>query len=100
MFGHFYQSLNPPVLVFVQSKERAKELYGELAFDDIRVDVLHSDLSQKEVFSVPLNNKLHAVKYEEYGQIMTFSVAFVSYFVLFYPSTLLFLSKKKNSTCD
>ncbi|CAM8911612.1 unnamed protein product [Rhodiola kirilowii] len=42
----FAKSLNPPVLLFVQSKERAKELYKELAFDDIRVDVIHSDLSQ------------------------------------------------------
>ncbi|ESW29568.1 hypothetical protein PHAVU_002G080600 [Phaseolus vulgaris] len=44
----FTESLNPPVLVFLQSKERAKELYGELAFDNIRVDVIHSDLSQQE----------------------------------------------------
>lgn len=38
--------MNPPILIFVQSKERAKELYGELAYDKIRVDVIHSDLSQ------------------------------------------------------
>ncbi|KAK7378619.1 hypothetical protein VNO80_04065 [Phaseolus coccineus] len=44
----FAESLNPPVLVFLQSKERAKELYDELAFDNIRVDVIHSDLSQQE----------------------------------------------------
>ncbi|KAJ9694507.1 hypothetical protein PVL29_010141 [Vitis rotundifolia] len=44
----FVESLNPPVLVFVQSKERAKELYTELAFDDIRVDVIHADLSQSQ----------------------------------------------------
>lgn len=44
----FAESLNPPVWVFVQSKERVKELYGELAFDNIRVDVIHSDLSQEE----------------------------------------------------
>ncbi|KAK8471922.1 hypothetical protein PHAVU_002G070000 [Phaseolus vulgaris] len=44
----FAESLNPPVLVFLQSKERAKELYGELAFDNIRVDVIHSDLSEQE----------------------------------------------------
>ncbi|XAR50993.1 RNA helicase [Bertholletia excelsa] len=42
----FAESLNPPVLVFVQNKERAKELYKELAFDDIRADVMHSDLTQ------------------------------------------------------
>ncbi|KAB1223916.1 DEAD-box ATP-dependent RNA helicase 57 [Morella rubra] len=44
----FAESLNPPVLVFVQSKERAKELYEELTCDNIRVDVIHSDLSQSE----------------------------------------------------
>ncbi|KAK9193050.1 hypothetical protein WN944_003746 [Citrus x changshan-huyou] len=44
----FAESLNPPVLIFVQSKERAKELYGELAFDDIRAGVIHSDLSQTQ----------------------------------------------------
>ncbi|KAJ7976999.1 DEAD-box ATP-dependent RNA helicase [Quillaja saponaria] len=44
----FAESLNPPVLIFIQSKERAKELCSELAFDDIRVDVIHSDLSQRE----------------------------------------------------
>ncbi|KAL9268391.1 DEAD-box ATP-dependent RNA helicase 57-like protein, partial [Drosera capensis] len=42
----FAESLNPPVLIFVQSKERAKDLYKELAFSDIRVDVIHADLSQ------------------------------------------------------
>ncbi|XP_041025820.1 DEAD-box ATP-dependent RNA helicase 57 [Juglans microcarpa x Juglans regia] len=44
----FAESLNPPVLMFVQSKERAKELYEELAYDNIRVDVIHSDLSQSQ----------------------------------------------------
>nr|DAD19401.1 TPA_asm: hypothetical protein HUJ06_020864 [Nelumbo nucifera] len=44
----FKESLNPPVLLFVQSKERAKELYRELAFDNIRVDVIHADLSQTQ----------------------------------------------------
>jgi ATP-dependent RNA helicase DDX52/ROK1 len=37
------------VLIFVQSKERAKELYKELAFDDIRADVIHGDLSEEQV---------------------------------------------------
>lgn len=43
---NFAESLNPPVLVFVQSKERAKELYKELAFDDLKADVIHADLSE------------------------------------------------------
>ncbi|KAH7546223.1 hypothetical protein FEM48_Zijuj01G0177700 [Ziziphus jujuba var. spinosa] len=41
-------SLNPPVLIFLQSKERAKELYAELSVANIRVDVIHSDLSQMQ----------------------------------------------------
>ncbi|CAM0907096.1 unnamed protein product [Alopecurus aequalis] len=44
----FAESLNPPVLIFVQSKERAKELYKELAFDDIRADVIHGDLNEEQ----------------------------------------------------
>ncbi|KAF3442882.1 hypothetical protein FNV43_RR16800 [Rhamnella rubrinervis] len=44
----FQESLNPPVLIFLQSKERAKELYTELSVFNIRVGVLHSDLSQTE----------------------------------------------------
>lgn len=44
----FAESLNPPVLIFVQSKERAKELYRELAFENIRADAIHADLSQTE----------------------------------------------------
>lgn len=44
----FAESLNPPVLVFVQSKERAKELYRELVYDDIRVDVIHGDLTEEQ----------------------------------------------------
>ncbi|CAJ1947382.1 unnamed protein product [Sphenostylis stenocarpa] len=52
----FAESLNPPVLVFLQSKERAKELYGELAFDNVRIDVIHSDLSQQEVVLYPFEH--------------------------------------------
>ncbi len=35
--------LDIPVLIFVQSKERAAQLYGELVFDAIQVDVIHAD---------------------------------------------------------
>ncbi|KNA03200.1 hypothetical protein SOVF_211460 [Spinacia oleracea] len=45
---NFSESLNPPVLIFVQSMERAKELYRELAFSDIKVDVIHSDLQEAQ----------------------------------------------------
>ncbi|KAK1320876.1 DEAD-box ATP-dependent RNA helicase 57 [Acorus calamus] len=44
----FAESLNPPILVFVQSKERAKELYKELAFDNLKVDLIHADLTQEQ----------------------------------------------------
>lgn len=39
------------MLIFVQSKERAKELYAELLADNIRVDVIHADLPQAHVTS-------------------------------------------------
>lgn len=40
----------PPVLIFVQSKERADELFRELRYDGINVGVIHSNrsLSQRE----------------------------------------------------
>ncbi|EFN79685.1 Probable ATP-dependent RNA helicase DDX52, partial [Harpegnathos saltator] len=33
----------PPVLIFVQSKERAQELFNELIYDGVYVDVIHAD---------------------------------------------------------
>lgn len=39
----FRQGFKPPVLVFVQSKERAKQLFAELIYDGMNVDVIHSD---------------------------------------------------------
>ncbi|KAH7420670.1 hypothetical protein KP509_13G016400 [Ceratopteris richardii] len=44
----FQERLQPPVLLFVQSKERAKELYKELVFEDIHVDCIHADLTQAQ----------------------------------------------------
>lgn len=38
--------LKPPVLVFVQEKERAKELFSELLKEKIHVDAIHSERSQ------------------------------------------------------
>lgn len=38
----------PPVLVFVQTKERAKELFRELIYDNITVDTIHADRTQKQ----------------------------------------------------
>ncbi|TIC42271.1 DEAD-domain-containing protein [Wallemia mellicola] len=35
--------LKPPVLIFVQSVERANELFNELVYDGVRVDVIHGE---------------------------------------------------------
>ncbi|KAL9936611.1 hypothetical protein V8E36_004679 [Tilletia maclaganii] len=35
--------MKPPVLLFVQSVQRAQDLYSELAYDNLRVDVIHQD---------------------------------------------------------
>ncbi|XP_068766163.1 probable ATP-dependent RNA helicase DDX52 [Struthio camelus] len=38
----------PPVLVFVQSIERAKELFHELIYEGINVEVIHADKTQQQ----------------------------------------------------
>lgn len=43
------QGLRPPVLIFVQSKERAKDLFHELVYDGINVDVIHAERTQLQV---------------------------------------------------
>ena len=42
------QGLTPPVLVFVQSKERAKELLKELIYDGINVDAIHAERTSSQ----------------------------------------------------
>eukprot|EP00045_Choanoeca_perplexa_P014409 m.169481 g.169481 ORF g.169481 m.169481 type:complete len:475 (-) comp16669_c0_seq4:1938-3362(-) len=42
------KGLSPPILVFVQSKSRAKELFQELVYEDINIDVIHSDRTQQQ----------------------------------------------------
>lgn len=44
--------LKPPTLLFVQSIERAKDLYEELVYDGLRIDVIHSDRNRRERESV------------------------------------------------
>jgi len=39
------EGITPPVLIFLQSQERARALFGELLYDGIRVDVLHAGRS-------------------------------------------------------
>lgn len=36
------------MLIFVQSKDRAKQLFKELQFDKLRVDVIHADKKKEE----------------------------------------------------
>ncbi len=38
----------PPVLIFLQSKDRAKALCNELGYDGINVDVIHADRTQQQ----------------------------------------------------
>lgn len=42
------KGFNPPVLVFVQSIERSKELFHELIYEGINVDVIHADRTQEQ----------------------------------------------------
>lgn len=44
----FNEGVAPPVLIFVQSKDRAKQLFAELMYDGINIDIIHSDRPQKE----------------------------------------------------
>jgi len=38
----------PPMLIFVQSKQRAKELFHELMYDQVNVGVIHGDKKKQE----------------------------------------------------
>ena len=42
------EGFEPPMLIFVQSKERAKELFHELLYDGVNVNVIHSDKKKEE----------------------------------------------------
>lgn len=42
------QGMQPPVLIFVQSKVRAQELFHELVYDGLNVDVIHADRTQQQ----------------------------------------------------
>ena len=43
------QGIKPPVIIFVQSKERAMELFHELVYDGINVDVITADRTKAQV---------------------------------------------------
>lgn len=42
------KGLRPPVLLFVQSVDRAKSLFRELVFDGINVEAIHAEKTQKQ----------------------------------------------------
>lgn len=45
----YFQGFLPPMLVFVQSIERARELFHELVYEGINVDVIHAERTQQQV---------------------------------------------------
>lgn len=47
-FCSLIQGFTPPMLVFVQSIERAKALFQELIYDGMNVDVIHSERTQAQ----------------------------------------------------
>jgi ATP-dependent RNA helicase DDX52/ROK1 len=53
------KGLKPPVLLFVQSIERAKELFHELIYDGINVDVIHSERTKAQVSNLASNLAYH-----------------------------------------
>mmetsp|Transcript_14497 Transcript_14497/g.10454 ORF Transcript_14497/g.10454 Transcript_14497/m.10454 type:complete len:109 (+) Transcript_14497:273-599(+) len=38
----------PPMIIFLQSKERAKELFHELIYEGVNVNVIHADKKKEE----------------------------------------------------
>ena len=52
------QGVKPPVLIFVDSIERAKSLFTEMVYDGINVDVIHSDKTQVQRENVIKNFRL------------------------------------------
>lgn len=42
------EGIRPPVLIFVQSVERAVQLFHELVYDGLNVDVIHADRTQAQ----------------------------------------------------
>lgn len=45
------KGLTPPVLIFVQSRERAQQLFTELIYDGLNVAVIHANQTQLQVSS-------------------------------------------------
>ena len=52
------EGVKPPVIIFVQSVERAKALFHELVYDGINVDVIHAERTQSQRESIVKNFRL------------------------------------------
>lgn len=46
--GMINKGINIPMLIFVQSKERAMQLHDQLQVENVRAQAIHSDMSSKE----------------------------------------------------
>jgi ATP-dependent RNA helicase DDX52/ROK1 len=46
--GYILKGVEPPVLVFVQSQERANELFSELVYEGINCNVIHAGKTQSQ----------------------------------------------------
>eukprot|EP00826_Nyctotherus_ovalis_P042884 TRINITY_DN4479_c0_g3_i2.p1 TRINITY_DN4479_c0_g3~~TRINITY_DN4479_c0_g3_i2.p1 ORF type:complete len:358 (+),score=100.46 TRINITY_DN4479_c0_g3_i2:853-1926(+) len=44
----FKEGFKPPMLIFVQSKHRAKELHKELAYEPVNIGAMHADMQTRE----------------------------------------------------
>lgn len=73
------QGYEPPVLVFVQTKERAKELFRELIYDNITVDAIHAERTQKQVHTAQQTGFSFSVLFCHFGSyILPFLLCFVA----------------------
>lgn len=43
------KGIEPPVLIFVRTKDKARMLFKELLYDGILVDAIHADRTEEEV---------------------------------------------------
>ena len=64
------------MLVFVQSIERARELFHELVYEGINVDVIHADRTQQQVHAN--TEALH------YGSFLKRSLVFILFLCGFF----------------
>lgn len=53
-----HEGFKPPVLIFVQSIARAQELFNELIYDGINVDMIHSERSQLQRDNIVSNFRI------------------------------------------